>query len=92
MPHTLPLAASVLTCLNFPEPKNYVDIRDHSALQRVVTEYLADFNATSKKPMNLVIFQVGKMEGGEDGWAVRWFEKRAMGRVGKTVGCLVCSW
>jgi hypothetical protein len=35
-----------------------VDIKDHIAMQRVVTEYLADFNATSKKPMHLVLFQV----------------------------------
>lgn len=26
-------------------------------MMRVVNEYMADFNATSKKPMNLVIFQ-----------------------------------
>jgi dynein heavy chain len=36
----------------------YTEIRDQAAALRVVTDYLADFNATSKKPMHLVIFQV----------------------------------
>ncbi|GLI65190.1 hypothetical protein VaNZ11_008652 [Volvox africanus] len=39
------------------DPKIYGEVRDQSAMQRVVMEYLSDFNATSKKPMNLVIFQ-----------------------------------
>jgi hypothetical protein len=36
----------------------YTEIKDQSAMTRVVNDYLADFNATSKKPMHLVIFQV----------------------------------
>jgi dynein heavy chain len=39
------------------DPRVYMEVRDQAGLQRVVTEYLSDFNATSKKPMNLVIFQ-----------------------------------
>ncbi|MEW5299252.1 MAG: hypothetical protein WDW36_002285 [Sanguina aurantia] len=39
------------------DPKVYCDIKDQSVMLTVVNEYLADFNATSKKPMNLVIFQ-----------------------------------
>ncbi|MEW5311651.1 MAG: hypothetical protein WDW38_003347 [Sanguina aurantia] len=39
------------------DPKIYCDIKDQSVMLTVVNEYLADFNATSKKPMNLVIFQ-----------------------------------
>ncbi|GFR45764.1 hypothetical protein Agub_g7181 [Astrephomene gubernaculifera] len=39
------------------DPRVYMEVKDQSALTRVVNEYLADFNATSKKPMNLVIFQ-----------------------------------
>lgn len=40
------------------DPKIYTEIKDQTAMTRVVQEYLSDFNATSKKPMNLVIFQV----------------------------------
>ncbi len=39
------------------DPRVYGEVKDQAAMQRVVMEYLADFNATSKKPMNLVIFQ-----------------------------------
>ena len=39
------------------DPRVYTEIRDQPAMARVVTEYMNDFNATSKKPMNLVIFQ-----------------------------------
>ena len=38
----------------------YTQIKDQSAMAHVVTEYLSDFNATSKKPMHLVIFQVSR--------------------------------
>lgn len=40
------------------DPKLYVDIKDQTHMQKVITEYLSDFNATSKKPMHLVLFQV----------------------------------
>ena len=46
------------------EPRLYVDIKDQGHMQRIVTEYMSDFNATSKKPMHLVLFQVGGWEGG----------------------------
>jgi hypothetical protein len=39
------------------DPRVYAEVRDPAAMQRVVTDYMADFNATSKKPMNLVLFQ-----------------------------------
>ena len=40
------------------DPKAYIDIKDQAQMQKVITEYLSDFNATSKKPMHLVLFQV----------------------------------
>ncbi|KAG2490029.1 hypothetical protein HYH03_011494 [Edaphochlamys debaryana] len=39
------------------DQKVYGEVKDQTTMQRVVMDYLADFNATSKKPMNLVIFQ-----------------------------------
>lgn len=39
------------------DPKVYTEVKDHAAMARVVAEYLSDFNATSKKPMHLVVFQ-----------------------------------
>nr|8GLV_Kg Chain Kg, DHC_N2 domain-containing protein [Chlamydomonas reinhardtii] len=39
------------------DPRVYAEVKDPGAMQRVVTEYLSDFNATSKKPMNLVLFR-----------------------------------
>lgn len=42
-------------------PQIYTEIKDQATMTRVVTEYLSDFNATSKKPMHLVIFQVSAM-------------------------------
>ncbi|GMH33280.1 hypothetical protein BSKO_01114 [Bryopsis sp. KO-2023] len=39
------------------DPKIYTEITDASKLESTVTEYLSDFNATSKKPMNLVLFK-----------------------------------
>ncbi len=42
----------------FNVPQVYGQIKDQSAMAAVVTEYLSDFNATSKKPMHLVVFQV----------------------------------
>ena len=47
------------------EPRLYVEIKDQGHMQRIVTEYMSDFNATSKKPMHLVLFQVGVGEGGD---------------------------
>ncbi len=54
------------------DPKVYTEIKDQGAMMRVVTDYLADFNATSKKPMHLVIFQVR----GRGGRSVRIFARR----------------
>ena len=39
------------------DPRVYTEIKEQSLMMRAVQDYLADFNATSKKPMNLVIFQ-----------------------------------
>eukprot|EP00967_Tisochrysis_lutea_P060424 scaffold77290_cov15-Tisochrysis_lutea.AAC.1 len=39
------------------QDKIYTQIMDQTAMAAVVNEYLSDFNATSKKPMHLVIFQ-----------------------------------
>jgi dynein heavy chain, axonemal len=39
------------------DPKIYTEIKDQGAMLKIVQEYLSDFNATSKKPMQLVIFQ-----------------------------------
>jgi len=38
------------------DPKIYTEVPDQEGLMNVVTEYLGDFNATSKKPMELVLF------------------------------------
>jgi len=38
------------------DPKVYTEIQDQEQLLTVVNEYLAEFNATSKKPMHLVMF------------------------------------
>ncbi|KXZ48211.1 DHC-9 protein [Gonium pectorale] len=53
------LRSLVFADFMFPgaDPKVYAEVKDQATMQRVVTDYLADFNATSKKPMNLVIFQ-----------------------------------
>ena len=39
-------------------PQVYTQIKDQAHMASVVTEYLSDLNATSKKPMHLVVFQV----------------------------------
>ncbi|KAF5833108.1 hypothetical protein DUNSADRAFT_10689 [Dunaliella salina] len=39
------------------QDKIYTQITDQTAMAAVVNEFLSDFNATSKKPMHLVIFQ-----------------------------------
>ncbi|KAG2427037.1 hypothetical protein HYH02_014682 [Chlamydomonas schloesseri] len=39
------------------EPRRYVEVTDFPRLTAVVTEYLNDLNAGSKKPMSLVLFQ-----------------------------------
>lgn len=38
------------------DPKPYVEIKDMSALQGRIEEYLSEYNAQSKKPMDLVMF------------------------------------
>ena len=38
------------------EPRVYEEVTEYSVLHGVVSEYLGDFNATSKKPMRLVLF------------------------------------
>ncbi|CAM9558130.1 unnamed protein product, partial [Phaeothamnion confervicola] len=47
---------------NFADPKGgkvrvYQELDDHVQLSRVAEDYLEDFNATSTKPMSLVLFQ-----------------------------------
>lgn len=39
------------------DPKIYTQIADQNHMLSVVQDYLSDHNATSKKPMNLVMFQ-----------------------------------
>lgn len=39
-----------------PPPLQYDEITDEAALVKVMQAYLEDFNATSNKPMNLVLF------------------------------------
>ena len=38
------------------DPRVYEEVTEYSVLHGVVSEYLGDFNATSKKPMRLVLF------------------------------------
>ena len=38
------------------DPKVYGEIVEYDKLFSVVTDYLGDFNATSKQPMQLVLF------------------------------------
>ena len=38
------------------DPRVYEEVTEYSTLHGVVSEYLGDFNATSKKPMKLVLF------------------------------------
>ena len=38
------------------DPKVYAEVMEYSHLHGVVSDYLGDFNATSKKPMQLVLF------------------------------------
>ena len=38
------------------DPKVYGEVLEYDQLHAVVTEYLTDFNSTSKKPMHLVLF------------------------------------
>ena len=38
------------------DPRVYTEVTDYDALRSVISEYLGDFNATSKKPMKLVLF------------------------------------
>ena len=39
------------------EPKVYTQVSDSARMLAVLKEYLADYNAISKKPMQLVLFQ-----------------------------------
>ena len=38
------------------DPRLYAEVKDHSVMVSTCNEYLSDHNATSKKPMNLVLF------------------------------------
>ena len=39
------------------EPRVYTQVSDSSKMLAVLKEYLSDYNAISKKPMQLVLFQ-----------------------------------
>jgi hypothetical protein len=53
--------SDLLTGVLSPFPLQvYAQIKDQTAMAAVVTEYLSDFNAISKKPMHLIVFQVRK--------------------------------
>ena len=39
------------------EKRRYVEIEDHEKLQKVMTDYLEDYNAVNTKRMNLVLFE-----------------------------------
>lgn len=38
------------------DPRQYTEVKEHSGMAAMCNEYLSDHNATSKKPMNLVLF------------------------------------
>jgi len=52
--------ANIIYC-NFGDPKSllkpYAELADRSNLQKVMEEYLDDFNQMTSKPMNLVLFE-----------------------------------
>lgn len=57
IPQEQEVAESISTCVRIADPRVYSDVSDQNKMLDVVGEYLADMNATSKKPQQLVLFQ-----------------------------------
>ncbi len=51
------MSDSTLLCDAGAEPRVYTQISDPNKMLLVLKEYLSDYNAISKKPMQLVLFQ-----------------------------------
>lgn len=43
-------------CVSGADPKVYTEVKDLEKLQKTMTDYLSDYNAASKQPMQLVLF------------------------------------
>ncbi len=57
--YTMPMSDSTkgILCDAGAEPRVYTQISDPNKMLLVLKEYLSDYNAISKKPMQLVLFQ-----------------------------------